>query len=252
MMQESTIKTMMQSLKAAFKWAVRQKLIPECPNFPSVKPPKKKPRPVPIESVEKLLAKAPDENMRVFLLSAWLGGLRLNEALSLEWEETDKALFLDLVHDRIIFPATFVKATEDQWLPLDQDLREAICALPRRGKKVFCFLSKRGQQRILSPTRIADSISKLAKKAGVRMTMKTLRSGFGCYWAARVPAQVLQKLMRHANIKTTMDYYVNVQDAVVEAIFSRPRNSLRNIGPASEKAKQSENDLTASTEDGCV
>jgi integrase len=178
--------------------------------------------------------------MRVFLLSAWLGGLRLNEALSLEWDEADKAPFLDLVHNRIVFPAAFVKATEDQWVPLDQDLREAILALPKHGKKVFCFLSKRGRKRILSPSRVADSIGKLAKKAGVRMTMKTLRSGFGCYWAARVSAQVLQKLMRHASITTTMIYYVNVDDAAVEAISSRPRNSLRNSDPATEQKELTE------------
>ena len=47
---------------------------------------------------------------------------------------------------------------------------------------------------------------RLAKRAGVKLTMHSLRKGFGCYYAARVPAQVLQKLMRHADIETTMAY----------------------------------------------
>jgi integrase len=68
----------------------------------------------------------------------------------------------------------------------------------------------------------------LAKKAGVKLTMKSLRRGFGCYWAARVPAQVLQKLMRHSNIRVTMDYYANVDDAVMQAVLNRERNTLRN------------------------
>ena len=58
--------------------------------------------------------------------------------------------------------------------------------------------------------------------------MKTLRRGFGCRYAGKVPAQVLQKLMRHANIKTTMDYYANVDEAAEEAILGPKRNSLRN------------------------
>jgi hypothetical protein len=52
--------------------------------------------------------------------------------------------------------------------------------------------------------------------------------GFGCYWAARVPAQVLQKLMRHSNIRITMDYYANVDEAATAAVLNRQRNILRN------------------------
>jgi hypothetical protein len=58
--------------------------------------------------------------------------------------------------------------------------------------------------------------------------MHVLRKGFGCRYAAKVPAQVLQKLMRHANIKTTMDYYANVDAAVEAAVFGEQRNGLCN------------------------
>jgi hypothetical protein len=63
----------------------RPKLLPECPAFPKVKVPKQKPRPTPAESFEGLLAKAPDPQTRVFPLCGWKAGLRLNEALALEW-----------------------------------------------------------------------------------------------------------------------------------------------------------------------
>ena len=49
--------------------------------------------------------------------------------------------------------------------------------------------------------------------AGVRLTMRALRRGFGCKHAGKVPAQVLQRLMRHSDIKITMDYYANVDQA---------------------------------------
>src|SRR5262249_53317303 len=43
-MRESTVKVRMQFLHTALEWAAGQKLIPECPAFPSVKPPKKRPQ----------------------------------------------------------------------------------------------------------------------------------------------------------------------------------------------------------------
>jgi integrase len=82
----------------------------------------------------------------------------------------------------------------------------------------------------LSDIGVSQRVCKLAQKAGVRLSFHTLRKGFGCRYAGRVPAQVLQKLMRHASVKTTMDYYANVDDAVVEAVLGIQRNSSRNNG----------------------
>ena len=112
-----------------------------------------------------------------------------------------------------------------QWLPLDATLREALLALPRHGRRVFRFTDRGG--RSVNDLAVSHRVVKLAKLAGVTLTMRTLRKGFGCYYAARVPAQVLQKLMRHADIKTTMAYYANVDDAVEAAVAARngPRAS---------------------------
>ena len=54
-------------------------------------------------------------------------------------------------------------------------------------------------------------------------------------------AQVLQKLMRHANISLTMTYYANVDDAATEAVLNRQRNTLRNTEP-NETVKEVESD----------
>jgi integrase len=228
-MMESSVKVRLQFLHTALQWAVGQKLLPAVPAFPPVRPPKKRPQPVPAESFEKLLEKAGDDaQLRAFLLCGWLAGLRLSEAYALEWEESDAAPWVDLGRGRVVLPAAVVKAVEDQWVPLDDQLREALLALPRRGRRVFHFRSQRSER--LSVNGLSTVIQKLAKRAGLRLTMKSLRRGFGCYYAARVPAQALQKLMRHANIKTTIDYYVNVDDVVEDAV--RRRNSSRNKADA--------------------
>ena len=57
----------------------------------------------------------------------------------------------------------------------------------------------------------------------------------------RPNAQVLQKLMWHANIKTRMDYYANVDDAVMEAVLGDKRNRIRNNAAQPEVGDGSEN-----------
>jgi integrase len=216
-------------LRTALAWAVGQGLLPALPTFPAVKVPRKKPQPIPAESFERLLDKAPDGNLRAYLLAGWLGGLRLAEAAALEWEHAEKAPYLDLDRDRIVFPAEFAKACEDQWVPLDPGLRAALEALPRRGRKVFRFVATDGHPVGLNA--IGERVIRLAKKAGVKLTMHSLRKGFGCRYAGKVPAQVLQKLMRHSNVSLTMLYYANVDDAVMRAVLGAELNQSR-TGPA--------------------
>jgi integrase len=177
--------------------------------------------------------------MRAFLLCGWLAGLRLNEAFELEREQTDLAPWVDFGRRRIWLPAAFTKAVADQWIPLDAALSTALENLPSQGRKVFRFQDKRDGH-LIGVQGVCKRIVALAHKAAVRLTMKSLRKGFGCYYANRVSAHVLQKLMRHANISTTLDYYANFDAAVEDAVFSRnpsqqtgsvqahERNALRN------------------------
>jgi integrase len=226
-MMASTMHVRLQFLRSALRWAARQKLLPECPRFPTVKVPRKKPQPVPVESFERLYAKASgDSMMQAYLLCGWLSGMRLSEAYEIEWQTNDKAPWLDLLHDRIVLPAEFAKSVEDQWVPLDPKLRAALEALPRCGRKVFRFTTSKGSA--ICNNGLSTRIRRLAKQAGVKLTMHTLRKGFGCRYAGKVPAQVLQKLMRHQSIRTTMDYYANVDEAAMEAVLGEQRNSSRN------------------------
>jgi integrase len=242
-MMDSTIKVRLQFLHTALSWAFTQKMLAEVPPFPDVKVPKKDPQPVPTESFERLLMKAEDNQTRAFLLCGWLAGLRLGEALALEWEPTDKAPYLDLARDRIILPGEFVKGVKDQWVPLDPELRTVLEALSKNGAQVFRFTNSRGE--VLTLNGVSQRIQDLAKKARVKLTMKALRRGFGCRYAGKVSAHVLQKLMRHANIKTTLDYYANIDDAVEAAVLGSQRNTSRNIRTPDASTSQAENAVSA-------
>jgi integrase len=243
-MAPSTMRVRLEFLHTALQWAAEQKLIPEVPPFPSVKVPKRKPQPVPAEAFERLLAAAgEDRMMRAYLLAGWRAGLRRNEAYYLRWAECGDAPYLDLTRDRIILPAGFVKSDEDQWLPLDPELRRALEALPRHGPRVFSFPTQAGGE--AAPGTDSARVVALAASAGVRLTIRALRRGFGCRYAATVPAQVLQRLMRHSNIGITMEYYANVDDAAVEAVMGRNRNTSRNNAPAAGQPRDEGVDATS-------
>src|SRR4051812_23675896 len=61
---------------------------------------------------------------------------------------------------------------------------------------------------------------------------------------SKVPAQVLQKPMRHSNIKTTVDYYANVDDAVERAVLGDQCNDFCNTSNQPKQAEADDVDAT--------
>jgi integrase len=225
-MAPATVKLTARLVETALAWAVKQKLLTVAPSPPSVRVPKKDPQQVPGEAFERLLAVAPDAQTRAYLLCGWLAGLRLNEALALEWEPTEDAPYVDFAANKIVLPAAAVKGDRDQWVPLDPTLRKALEALPRAGVKVFAARGGAPQ----ADRAWSNRINRLAKLAGVRLTMRSLRRGFVSNHARRQPAQILLKLARHSSMRTTMQYYAAIDDAVMAAVLgdqTPQRNTLR-------------------------
>jgi integrase len=138
-----------------------------------------------------------------------------------------------VARDRVVLPARFAKACEDQFVPLDRRLAAVLLALPRQGRRVFRIVEGR-TGRPLALSSVGSRVIRLARAAGVKLSMHALRRGFGCRYAGKVPAQVLQQLMRHANIRTTMDYYVNTEQAAMEAVLGRDIPS--HVPPAPKSA----------------
>jgi hypothetical protein len=91
---------------------------------------------------------------------------------------------------------------------------------------VFDFRARDGRD--ISLSGIGERVMRLAKEAGVRLSMHSLRKGFGCLYAGKVPARVLQRLMRHSNVQTTMAYYANVDEAAMNAVLGGKSNELPN------------------------
>jgi integrase len=206
-----TIQGHLAYLRAALRWAADQKLIPAAPKVVMPKLPKKKIiRKIVAEQFERLLAVASDDCWAAFLQTAWYTGMRRNEMLDLRWHADGGTPWVDFDKKRIWIPAAYNKSDADQWIPLHPDLAKVLA--PRRQERGKLFPLS------LSPREVSRKFTRLAKKAGLKITLHDLRRSFGSRYAAVVPAPVLQRLMRHADIKTTLAFYTDVDDVLGEAI----------------------------------
>jgi integrase len=210
-LKATTISGHLAYLRAALKWAADQKLIPAAPKVVMPKVPKTwKIRKIVLEEYERLLAAAPDETWRSLISTAWHTGMRRNELLDLRWGSDETKPWVDFAEKRIRIPAAYNKSGEDQWIPLHPELAEILRPLRKDRGHLF-------------PVGVPDWVSRkfgqVAKKAGLKITLHDLRRSFGSRNAAVVPAQVLQKLMRHKSIETTLKYYLDLDDTLDEAIL---------------------------------
>jgi integrase len=207
----ATIQGHLAYLRAALRWAADQKLIPAAPKVVMPKVPRKKIiRKIVAEEFERLLAVVPDDCWAAFLQTAWYTGMRRNEMLDLTWDGRGGTPWVDFKQGRIWLPAAYNKSDADQWLPVHPDLAKVLQARQQPHGKLFPLSA--------SPREVSRTFTRLAKKAGLRITLHDLRRSFGSRYAPVVPAPVLQRLMRHADIKTRLAYYTDVDGVLDEAI----------------------------------
>lgn len=211
-----TIHGHLSHLRAAIYWAKRQKMISVVPTFEMPRLPKKThKRTITTQEYNCLLDFAPTPSWRLFIQTAWWTGMRLAEILALRWQAQGDAPYLDLPKKRIILPAGCNKANEDQWLPIHPELMTLLLARK----------TETNQGMVFAMAQLSNSVSRgfyhIARRAGVQCVFHDIRRTFGTAYAQKVPAQVLQRLMRHANIKTTLAYYIDQDRGLDEAILLR-------------------------------
>ncbi|WP_197489320.1 tyrosine-type recombinase/integrase [Planctomyces sp. SH-PL14] len=197
-------------------------------------------RPVTGEEFDRLVneATASDANKAVaasrvrFLRGLWWSGLRLNEAVRLDWED-DLHLCVDMSGEKPTFRirSEADKGRKNRRFPMAPEFAEMLLAVPpsERVGRVLTFLSH--GKRPLAMDRITRAISGFGTAAGIVVGRDTegepvyasahdLRRSFGTRWAKRVLPPVLKLLMRHSSIATTMTYYVDIDtDEATAALY---------------------------------
>lgn len=167
----------------------------------------------------------------------WLSGLRLGEALELSWDDETK-LLVDFTGRRPMFRMRpeLQKNHDDAPLPMTPDFAAFLERTPPeyRTGPVFPLLGLRSGQLLADPQ--PDWVSRILSRVGAhaRVVVNTSESGkvkhasahdlrrsFGDRWARRVMPAVLQQLMRHEDIQTTMRYYVDLNaEETADAVWA--------------------------------
>jgi integrase len=261
---EETVRGHLRVIKAALKWAYRKGIVNECPEIEITAAAGSKGRPITQEEFERMIAKLrgddlPEGAKRIrplvevplwerFLWGCWWSGLRLEEAMVLSWDDPDAPrVDLDGENSTITIPGDRQKGGKETVGPIVPEFYELLVATPvlERTGLVFPMPSPRKDF-------VSKEIRKLGKAAGVKVSAKKcasihdLRRSFGFRWAVRVMPVVLQKLMRHASIETTLKYYVgNDAREMGKAVWQAFRTAARpEPSPAREGVKEATQSAT--------
>jgi len=149
----------------------------------------------------------------IWLISFYFAGMRVSDVLRLKW--------LDFQNDRLYY--TMGKNAKSGSLKLPEKVTKILEGY--KGQKhahnlVFPDLEMLPdindayavEKRIKATNaKLNPALNDIAKKAGItkKLTMHIARHTFGNISGDKIPIQMLQKLYRHSDIKTTMGYQSN-------------------------------------------
>lgn len=169
-----------------------------------------------------------------FARGLWLSGLRLEESMKLHWT-SDRQLGLDFTGRRPMMriQAAHEKGKRFRLLPITPDFAEFLQQTPEKDRHGFVFnpvtvgRGHLGGAYRPSHQHAGRIISAAGKAAGIRVSetkfasAHDLRRAFGYRWSKLVMPKVLQELMRHESIQTTMHFYVGqLAEDAADAVWS--------------------------------
>jgi integrase len=233
-----TVRKYFQHLQTALKWAKEQGLIKSVPVFPKqTKQTQRgaklmKGRPITGEEFDRILqsipkvVKSPEStrSLEYLLNGLWLSGLRLGEALTLTWNQWADGIRVNVDEDNdvcLMIDGDNQKNRQALTYPVVDDFAEFLLQTPEDEREGFVFNAMGANGKV---SRRVDTVSTwivdIGKVANVKVDEKNgsekyasahdIRRAFGTRWAKIVPASLLQQLMRHSSIETTMSFYVNI------------------------------------------
>jgi integrase len=184
--------------------------------------------------VERLLDACNDDRERAIILLAYESGLRAGEIRGLMYsDQRNGQLTIRRALDKETNEAITPKHDKVRTVPLSPRVTEVLAKLPRRGLWVVSrddggALGYWPMLEIVRAIYTRAEVTVPESETGRAMPMHALRHSHGTVMAKRVPLPVLQKLLGHSEIETTMRY-VDVSEAdkreAIAAVFGDGRAS---------------------------
>lgn len=253
----ATVNGHARNLRAALRWAVDMELLARCPKIRfarTVKGPKMKGGHVSeadflrtLEAVPHVVPTEAVESWRFYLRGLWESGLRLKESLALSWDAPDRSR-VDLSVERrekIIILGEFEKGRKNRVWPMPPGFVVVLKTVPveKRTGPIFTFAGPRGG--LTDDKTVSRTARRIFEHAGVqaasgerskRATLHDLRRSFILRMKRQLANAVdLQRIARHEDINTTLDFYVGDDDAHVHATLWAADDARKSAESASKE-----------------
>lgn len=219
----SSVVSYLSHLQVALNWAKKVELIESVPEieFPKVKEVSKG-RPISVAEFSKMIEVAKEVRMKEgdaekwirLMEGIWFTGLRISEAVTIEWESQTAGISLDKFHDGYVIIYREHKRGKPVTLPVMPDCVEWIDKefTGERNGRVF-GLDVRPDWAVKIITRIGEKADILVSATSRRgggpkfASAHDLRRSFAARWAEVLPESILAAIMRHRSPETTRKHY---------------------------------------------
>lgn len=163
----------------------------------------------------RIVYEAADPMQRVILCLGAYMGLRRIEMQSIRDGDIDRGILT--IHGKghgqeglmayMPIPAPVMAA-------IDEYRASPMKAGPRADDYLIQTPGRDGRLHRIIPSRVSDAVTRLGRETGVRITTHSLRRYFATtlYYSAGTDIQTVRRLLRHADVSTTLKCYVEAYD----------------------------------------
>lgn len=163
------------------------------------------------EELNRLFRVSYHEPWKAMVLVAARTGLRFSELLALEWESVNLSKRILCVRKACVMGVTGTpKNGKIRYIPLTQDVINALLALPRKGSLVFHL-----EKKLINYSTGRYVITRMCELAGIQVIgWHSLRHTFASHLVSKgASLKAVQELLGHSTINMTLRYsHLNQED----------------------------------------